>query len=184
MRSVSRLPLVVAGVVAALALTACGGTSDAELAAARSAGAQEQAQKEEAKRQQDAQASLAAEVERLKKEAEDAKAAEAAKAAAEAKAKAAADAKAKADAAAKAKAAKAKASAQAAQTRCSDRVSAGANTSCAFALTVESAFYNWGGGNRALEVYSPVTGLWYTMHCQAGVPTVCRGGNNAVVYIR
>jgi hypothetical protein len=33
-------------------------------------------------------------------------------------------------------------------------------------------------------VYSPVTGRSYTMTCVAGIPSVCRGGNNAVVYIR
>ena len=108
----------------------------------------------------------------------------------DAQAKATAAAKAKADAevraAAKARSAATAATAATATTRCSDRVSAGSHTSCAFALLVEVAFYSWGGGNQALDVYSPVTGLWYTMHCEAGVPTVCRGGNNnnAVVYIR
>lgn len=144
---------------------------------------QSRRRKKEETRQSEAQASLTAEVDRRKEEAETAKAAEAAKAAADAKAKE----KAKADADAKAKAAaNATADAKAKQTRCSDRVSAGANTSCAFALVVEESFYNSGGGNQDLYVYSPVTGLWYTMRCQAGVPSVCRGGNNnnAVVYIR
>jgi len=163
----------------ALTLTACGGVSEADLQQAKEAGAQEQAQKEAANRQSEAQASLEDEVARLQEESDAAKAAEA-KAAADAKAKAKADADAKAKAAAKKKA---DASAMA---KCSDRVSAGPHTSCAFALRVEDAFYYWGGGSQALNVYSPVTGLWYIMNCQAGVPTVCRGGdnNNAVVYIR
>jgi len=60
----------------------------------------------------------------------------------------------------------------------------GRNTSCAFAANVESAFYAAGGGTNTVSVYSPVTGRSYTMTCVAGIPSVCRGGNNAVVYIR
>ena len=178
-----------AAVFLTLALTACGGVSEADLQQARDAGAQEQVQKEAANRQSEAQASLEDQVAQLQEEADAAKAAEA-QAAADAKAKAKADAdakaKAKADADAKAKAAAKKKASANATAKCSDRVSAGPHTSCAFALLVENAFYEWGGGNQALNVYSPVTGLWYIMTCQAGVPTVCRGGahNNAVVYIR
>jgi len=67
---------------------------------------------------------------------------------------------------------------------CGGNLSVGANTSCAFAAYVEAALSDAGGGSKTLSVYSPTTGKYYTMTCVAGVPTVCRGGNNAVVYIR
>lgn len=63
-------------------------------------------------------------------------------------------------------------------------VSAGANTSCPFALNVAAVYLSQGGGNISVVVYSPVTGQNYTMSCVAGVPSVCSGANNAVVYIR
>ena len=58
------------------------------------------------------------------------------------------------------------------------------STSCAFGVNVESAFYAAGAMTNSIQVYSPVTGAYYTMTCVAGIPSVCRGGNNAVVYIR
>jgi len=67
---------------------------------------------------------------------------------------------------------------------CGAGVTAGANTSCAFALNVAQAYFDAGGGSPTVSVYSPVTTQNYTMNCTAGAPTVCRGGNNAVVYIR
>jgi len=67
---------------------------------------------------------------------------------------------------------------------CGQGVSAGSATSCAFALNVARAYFEAGGGSPTLSVYSPVTNQTYTMRCSAGAPTVCRGGNNAVVYIR
>ena len=67
---------------------------------------------------------------------------------------------------------------------CGGGVSAGANTSCAFALNVASAYFQADGGDPTVSVYSPVTQRTYTMSCTGGAPTVCRGGNNAVVYIR
>lgn len=67
---------------------------------------------------------------------------------------------------------------------CGAGVTAGANTSCAFALNVAQAYFRAGGGSPTLSVYSPVTNQTYTMNCVAGAPTVCRGGNNAVVYVR
>lgn len=67
---------------------------------------------------------------------------------------------------------------------CGGNVSAGANTSCAFAQNVASEYFSVGGGNTSVSVYSPVTHQTYVMTCTAGAPTVCRGGNNASVYIR
>lgn len=68
-------------------------------------------------------------------------------------------------------------------TTCSSGLAVGPNTSCPFAEEVRSAWYGAGGGNATLNVYSPVTGRYYTMSCAAGITTVCRGGNNASVYI-
>lgn len=67
---------------------------------------------------------------------------------------------------------------------CGGGVSAGPNTSCAFALNVATEYFQASGGSPTLSVYSPVTQRTYTMTCTGGAPTVCRGGNNAVVYIR
>jgi S1-C subfamily serine protease len=68
-------------------------------------------------------------------------------------------------------------------TTCSPTVTAGPTTSCAFALNVESAWLDAGGGTTTVDVYSPVTKKTYAMRCEQGTPTVCQGGNNAVVYI-
>ena len=69
-------------------------------------------------------------------------------------------------------------------TSCGGNPSAGPSTTCAFASNVEMTYYQNGGGSSSFNVYSPVTGLYYSMTRRAGVPTVCRGGNNAVVYLR
>lgn len=74
--------------------------------------------------------------------------------------------------------------AQTAPTSCGGTVSASGSTSCVFALNVASAYYRSDGGTTDVQAYSPVTGQVYVMHCEAGVPVVCRGGNAAVVYIR
>ncbi|MBC7560253.1 MAG: hypothetical protein H7270_13080 [Dermatophilaceae bacterium] len=37
------------------------------------------------------------------------------------------------------------------------------------------------GGTNTIDVYSPTAGRYCSMRCVAGVPTVCRGGNNALV---
>jgi len=66
---------------------------------------------------------------------------------------------------------------------CGDGVSVNSVTTCPFARNVRDA-YQSSGGASVIDVYSPVTGQTYTMNCTGGVPTVCRGGNNAVVYIR
>jgi hypothetical protein len=66
---------------------------------------------------------------------------------------------------------------------CGDGISVNGATSCAFARNV-AAEYRSSGGASTIEVFSPVTHQSYTMSCAGGVPTVCRGGNNAVVYVR
>lgn len=67
--------------------------------------------------------------------------------------------------------------------QCSSDVSAGANTTCPFALNVASQ-YKGVGSNTPFSVYSPVTSQEYTMSCASGSPVVCNGGNDATVYIR
>jgi hypothetical protein len=173
--SAVRKPIVIAIFGVTVLLSGCGsdGASKSDVAQAIQSAAQAQAQKDSVKQQQDTQASLAAEVKKLT---EDAAKAAAAKTAAANAAAAAAAAK---TAAAKAAAAKAKSI-----TSCGGNLSAGASTTCAFAYNVENSYYQSGGGYSTFAVYSPVTGLYYTMTCTPGVPTVCRGGNNALVYIR
>lgn len=171
-------PVVIAIAGVTILLSGCsGGASQSELAQAKQDAALAQAQKDSIKQQQDTQASLAAEVKTLKDDV--AKAAEAKTAAANAVAAAAA-AKAEADKTAAAKTA----AANAQITSCGGNLSAGPNTTCAFASNVENAYFQNGGGSSRFDVYSPITRIFYTMTCTAGVPTVCRGGNNAVVYIR
>jgi hypothetical protein len=67
--------------------------------------------------------------------------------------------------------------------QCNATVSAGANTTCPFALNVASQ-YNGAGSNTPFSAYSPATRREYTMSCSSGSPVVCTGGNNATVYIR
>lgn len=69
-------------------------------------------------------------------------------------------------------------------TSCGSGISVGPNTTCAFARNVYLTWHGAGGGSIPVEVWSPVTERYYTMHCTAGGVTTCRGGNNAVVYIR
>lgn len=66
---------------------------------------------------------------------------------------------------------------------CGDGLSVNSVTSCPFARAVRDA-YESSNGASVLEVFSPVTQQSYTMNCSGGVPTVCRGGNGAVVSIR
>jgi NhaP-type Na+/H+ or K+/H+ antiporter len=114
-RTVHR-PVLIAIAGVTILLSGCSqGASQAQLAQAQRSAAQAQAQK-------DTQAALSAQVQQLKDQAAQT---EAAKTAA-------------------AQAAAAKAAAAAAQpqtTSCNANVSAGANTTCAFALNVESAYY-------------------------------------------
>ena len=65
---------------------------------------------------------------------------------------------------------------------CGGDLSVGPNTSCPFAANVEQAYAQSGGGNTDVTASSPTTGQTYTMHCTAGTPHVCTGGNNASVY--
>jgi PBP1b-binding outer membrane lipoprotein LpoB len=161
------IPVLIAITGFSILLSGCSqGASQAQVAQAQQSAAQAQAQK-------DTQAALSAQVKELKAQAAQAAAAKTAAAQAAAVKAAAAQ-------AAAAQAAPAKAQ----TTSCNGNVSAAANTTCAFALNVESAYYSSGGGYSTVSVYSPVTGLYYAMTCTPGVPTVCRGGNNAVVYIR
>jgi uncharacterized protein YceK len=157
-----RRPVVVLAIGVSLLLSGCATTSQSELDKAKAAGASEEAAKQSASAQQDAQAKLAAEVQKLEQQL-----------------------------AAKTASATASTSTQAPvqpvqrqATSCGSNISAGPNTTCPFALNVAAEYLSQGGGTISIVVYSPVTGQDYTMNCVAGVPSVCRGGNNAVVYIR
>lgn len=57
------------------------------------------------------------------------------------------------------------------------------HTSCPFALAVAEAYHSRGNGSQPFRVTSPVTGGPYTMACSAA-GSVCRGGNDALVYLR
>lgn len=65
---------------------------------------------------------------------------------------------------------------------CGAGISVNAATSCPFARNVASAYAESGGST--IEVWSPVTGRYYTMNCSGAMPVVCTGGNNARVEIR
>jgi hypothetical protein len=69
-------------------------------------------------------------------------------------------------------------------TTCADGVQVGPNTSCAFAMNVAGE-YGSNPGATTIEAYSPTTGKYYTMTCSSWSSggTVCRGGNNAAVFI-
>ncbi|APT84390.1 hypothetical protein [Corynebacterium aquilae] len=58
-------------------------------------------------------------------------------------------------------------------------------TSCPFSMNVYNSLGGpFTGGQRVVDVYSPVTGRTYTMTCtNNGGWFTCRGGNNAVVHI-
>lgn len=66
---------------------------------------------------------------------------------------------------------------------CGDGLSVNSVTSCPFARAVRDE-YQRSGGASVIEVFSPVTHQSYTMNCSGGVPSVCSGGNGAVVSIR
>jgi serine/threonine protein kinase len=65
---------------------------------------------------------------------------------------------------------------------CGEGVSVGAATTCPFAHNVQRAFLG-GNGSSTIEASSPTTGEIYTMHCTDEGTVVCRGGNNATVYL-
>lgn len=172
-RAFRALSLVaVAGV--SILMSGCGGASEAEVAQAQQVAVQAQAQKDTIKQQRDTQATLSADVKRLKDEA--AAAAAAKVAAADAATNAAA-----AEAAAT-KTAKAKAVVAASKvTWCTPTVGAGDKTSCTFAKAVATQFQY---GEHVFWEYSAVMHQVYKMTCTPAVTTICRGGNGAVVYIR
>ena len=64
---------------------------------------------------------------------------------------------------------------------CGGGVSAGPNTTCGFAQNVASAYRE--SGSSTVHATSPTTHQNYSMTCIGGNPTVCRGGNDASVYI-
>ncbi|WP_457253127.1 S1C family serine protease [Pedococcus sp. P5_B7] len=69
-------------------------------------------------------------------------------------------------------------------TQCSATVSAGSNTSCPFALAVESAWIANGRQDGVVVARSPVTKKTYEMRCQAGTHLAsCYGGDRASVVI-
>jgi hypothetical protein len=133
------------------------------------------------KQQQDTQASLTADVKKLKDDA--AKAAEAKTVATNA-------AKAAAAGAAAARASRTMASIK----FCSEAVSAGPNTTCTFAKNVSEGLADalFDGRTGSFDVYSPTTGVPSRMTCakrldstmvKSAVTFACRGGKDAVVYI-
>jgi hypothetical protein len=161
--------LVVLVVGASLLLSGCAKTSQSELEKAKAAGASEEAAKQSASAEAAAQAKLAAEVQKLK----DALAAKTATASSSTVTQVVPG-----------QPVQPAQPAQPQGTSCGGNVSAGANTTCPFALNVAAEYLTQGGGTISVDVYSPVTAKYYTMSCVAGVPSICRGGNNAVVYIR
>jgi hypothetical protein len=64
---------------------------------------------------------------------------------------------------------------------CAAGVTAGANTSCPFALSVRDAYDRHGPGT--VIAYSPVTRRTYAMFCSRTAPVVCTGGDDASVYL-
>ena len=152
--------------LAAATLAGCGGgASDEELAQARQEGAAAEREKQDLSAQRQKQAQLEARIKKLEKQL--------------AQAQKAQQKKTKTNSATTPRSSRSSARAS-----CGGNLSVGSNTTCPFAENVRSAWYAAGGGTVTVEAFSPVTHRYYTMYCTAGVPTVCRGGNNAVVYIR
>ena len=68
-------------------------------------------------------------------------------------------------------------------TACGDGISAGANTSCAFAMNVAGE-YGSNPGASTISAYSPATGEEYVLSCSPyGNGTACFGGNDASIYL-
>jgi len=65
---------------------------------------------------------------------------------------------------------------------CENGLSVGPATTCAFAHNVQQALLS-SNGSSTIVAYSPTTGESYTMHCTGVSTTVCRGGNDATVYL-
>lgn len=147
---------------AAFSLGGCIGTSEEDLEKAREQGAEEQRQKDEQKEQEERQEELEKKIEKLEKEAK----------------------KKDKDSSSSSGGSNSGGSGSGSASRyCSEGLGVGPNTTCAFAENVRSEWAAAGGGTVTINVYSPVTGATYTMRCIDAPTTVCRGGNNAVVYI-
>jgi hypothetical protein len=67
---------------------------------------------------------------------------------------------------------------------CGLGVSVNSVTTCSFAQIVVEAWRQSGGGYASFQAWSPATQRFYLMRCSPGLTTICRGGNNAAVYIR
>lgn len=67
---------------------------------------------------------------------------------------------------------------------CANGIGASSATTCEFAFNVAGE-YGSNPGATSINAFSPVTGQDYTMTCSAwsGGGTVCRGGNDAAVFI-
>lgn len=68
-------------------------------------------------------------------------------------------------------------------TSCGGGLSVNSVTTCPFAENVRGE-YGSNPGASEINAFSPATGKLITMRCSSGVTTICRGGNNAIVYIR
>ncbi len=68
-------------------------------------------------------------------------------------------------------------------TSCGGGLSVNSVTTCPFAENVRGE-YGSNPGASEISAFSPATGKLITMRCSSGVTTICRGGNNAIVYIR
>jgi Glucodextranase, domain B len=66
------------------------------------------------------------------------------------------------------------------QTSCGGGLSVGANTTCAFAENVRSAYDQSGPGT--VSAYSPVTNRTYAMTCSEAGAVICTGADHASVY--
>jgi hypothetical protein len=66
------------------------------------------------------------------------------------------------------------------QTSCGGGLSVGANTTCAFAENVRSAYDRSGPGT--VSAYSPVTNRTYAMTCSDAGSVICTGADHASVY--
>lgn len=67
---------------------------------------------------------------------------------------------------------------------CGGGIAVNSVTTCPFAANVASAYFEEiGSGSGSVVAYSPRTGETYVMHC-TGYPHECTGGNNAAVYFQ
>ena len=167
----TRLLLTIALLASAPVLGACGGGNDssnqAKIDAARAQGAAAERAAQKRRDAEQAQKKLSQEVKKLQKQVKKGSAGGAA-----------------GGAAANGSSSSGSGGGAGAGSSCGGNLSVGSNTSCAFGVLVMRAYFQNGGGSGAVSAYSPVTQRTYTMTCTAGAPTVCRGGNNATVYIR